>query len=113
MTVDVVTPMVDDPWTFGAIAAANALSDVYAMGGVPEVALSFVGFPMGALEIEDLRSILRGMAEKAVEAGCSIIGGHTIVDPEPKAGLSVTGSVDPTKIWSHRSAHAGQRLVLT
>jgi len=113
MTVDVVTPMVDDPETFGAIAAANSISDVYAMGGVPEVALSIVGFPTGALDISELRAILAGMARICVAARCAIIGGHTIVDPEPKAGLSVTGSVDPTHVWSHRFAKAGQRIVLT
>ncbi len=113
MTIDVVTPMVDDPETFGAIAATNALSDVYAMGGVPEVALSFVGFPTDKLPLEILRAILLGMARTCQAARCAIVGGHTIVDPEPKAGLSVTGSVASDRVWSHRGARAGQALVLT
>lgn len=117
MTVDVVTPMVNDPETFGVIAATNALSDVYAMGGQPEVALSFVGFPTSAdLDgdpLEILRAVLHGMATQAVAASCAIVGGHTIVDPEPKAGLSVTGSVERARVWSHRFARAGDRLVLT
>ena len=113
MTVDVVTPMVDDPETFGAIAAANALSDVYAMGGVPEVALSFIGFPSDVLPLSMLRSIIVGMSETCMRAGCAIVGGHTVIDPEPKAGLSVTGSVDPMRVWSQRGGVAGQSLVLT
>lgn len=113
MTIDVVTPMVDDPETFGAIAAANSLSDVYAMGGVPEVALSFVGFPSDKLPLEVLREIILGLTRMCQRARCAIVGGHTIVDPEPKAGLSVTGSVDTNRVWSHRSGAAGQALVLT
>jgi selenide,water dikinase len=113
MTIDVVTPMVDDPVAFGAIAATNALSDVYAMGGVPEVALSFVGFPTDKLPLEVLRAVLLGMTEACAAAKCAIVGGHTIVDPEPKAGLSVTGSVASDRVWSHRTARAGQALVLT
>lgn len=117
MTVDVVTPMVNDPETFGVIAATNALSDVYAMGGLPEVALSFVGFPtdadLDADPLEVLRAVLAGLAKQAVAASCAIVGGHTIVDPEPKAGLSVTGSVERDRVWSHRFAVAGDRLVLT
>jgi selenide,water dikinase len=113
MTVDVVTPIVDDPRYFGGIAACNSLSDVYAMGGRPEVALSFVGFPTDKLPLEVLHEVLAGMAEMCVRAGCAIVGGHTISDSEPKAGLSVVGSVDPARVWSHRSAREGQALILT
>lgn len=113
MTVDVVTPMVDDPTLFGEIAAANALSDVYAMGGEPKVALSFIGFPTDKLPLETLAAIAQGMGTACARAGCAIVGGHTIVDPEPKAGLSVTGTVDRAQAWTHRGARVGQRLVLT
>lgn len=112
-TIDVVTPMVDDPRLFGAIAAANAMSDVWAMGGRPQVALSFIGFPADVLPLSVLREIIDGMREATDEAGCAIVGGHTIIDPEPKAGLAVTGSVDPRAPWTHRGASAGQAIVLT
>jgi len=111
--MDVITPIVDDPRAFGAIAAANALSDVYAMGGRPELALTFVGFPTDKLPIEALREILRGVRDTCALARCAVVGGHTIVDPEPKCGLSVTGSVDPARVWSHKSAAPGSALVLT
>ncbi|MBK8939888.1 MAG: selenide, water dikinase SelD [Polyangiaceae bacterium] len=113
MTIDVVTPMVDDPRDFGAIAAANALSDVYAMGGSPQVALSFIGFPTDKLPLAVLTEIARGMSEVCAAAGCAIVGGHTIVDPEPKAGLAVTGVVDAARAWTHGRATPGQVLVLT
>ena len=113
MTIDVVTPMVDDPRLFGAISAANALSDVYAMGGKPEVALSFIGFPTGELPLSALSEIIAGMREVCDEAGCAIVGGHTVVDAEPKAGLAVTGTVDGARVWSHRAGRAGQALVLS
>lgn len=113
MTVDVVTPMVDDPETFGAIAAANSISDVYAMGGVPQVALSFIGFPSDKLELSVLREIIAGVRRTCARAKTAIVGGHTIVDPEPKAGLSVTGVVRADRAWSHRRASAGQALILT
>jgi selenide,water dikinase len=113
LTVDVVTPIVDDPRDFGGIAACNSLSDVYAMGGRPEVALSFVGFPTDKLSLDVLAEVLAGMQEVCARAGCAIVGGHTISDSEPKAGLSVVGSVDPARMWSHRSAKAGQALILT
>lgn len=113
MTIDVLTAMVDDPRLFGRIAAANALSDVYAMGGVPQVALSFVGFPTDKLPVEILEQILLGMRDACVEARCAIVGGHTIVDAEPKAGLAVTGTVDPARVLSHRNGSAGDILVLT
>lgn len=113
LTMDVITPIVDDPRAFGEIAAVNALSDVYAMGGRPEVALSFVGFPTDRLPIEVLREVLQGVRSACARARCAIVGGHTIVDPEPKCGLSVTGSVDPSRLWSHRAARPGSVLVLT
>ncbi len=112
-TVDVFTPIVDDPYWFGVIAAANALSDVYAMGGAPRLALNFAGFPRAKLSLEILGEILRGGAEKCREAGVVIIGGHTIDDPEPKYGLAVTGFVHPDRIVTNAAAQPGDRLVLT
>lgn len=111
-TIDVITAVVDDPADFGRIAAANALSDVYAMGGAPQVALSFAGLPT-SLGLDVLRDVLAGMNEKAAEAGCAVVGGHTICDNEPKCGLAVIGTVDPVKAWTQTRAQAGQRLVLT
>jgi selenide,water dikinase len=113
LTIDVITPIVDDARAFGAIAAANALSDVYAMGGRPEVALSFLGFPTDKLPLSVLAEVLAGMQETCARARCAIVGGHTIADAEPKAGLAVVGSVDPLRVWSHRNAREGQALVLT
>jgi selenide,water dikinase len=113
MTIDVVTPMSNDPEVFGAIAAANALSDVYAMGGEPRVALGFIGFPTGELPLEVLEAVIAGMSASCRDARCAIVGGHTIIDPEPKAGLAVTGSVAAGRAWTHRTATAGQALVLT
>jgi selenide,water dikinase len=113
MTIDVVTPMVDDPHLFGAIAAANSISDVYAMGGDPQVALSFVGFPSDELGLDVLTEVLRGLQEVATECGVAIVGGHTVVDAEPKAGLAVTGVVPAGAIWSHKAARAGDWLVLS
>lgn len=113
-TIDVVTPMVDDPRLFGAIAAANALSDVWAMGGAPRVALSFIGFPAEVLPLDVLREVIAGMREACAEAACAIVGGHTIIDPEPKAGLAVTGSIDDgLSPWTHRDARPGHAIVLT
>ncbi len=111
-TLDVITPIVDDPQAFGRIAAANSLSDVYAMGATPEVALSFAGIPE-IVGKDVLRAVLYGMAEKAAEANCAIVGGHTLKDAEPKCGLAVIGSVDPDAAWTHKRAKAGQTLVLT
>jgi selenide,water dikinase len=111
-TVDFFTPIVDDPRTFGAIAAANALSDVYAMGGRPLTALSIVCFPSGD-DMEDLVEILQGGAEKMAEAGCVIVGGHSVNDPEIKFGYSVTGMVHPDRIWTNAGARPGDVLVLT
>lgn len=111
-TVDFFTPIVDDPYDFGAIAAANALSDIYAMGGRPLTALNLVAFPKdGPLDV--LARIMRGGAEKAIEAGVSIIGGHSIDDKEPKYGMAVTGVVHPQKIALKGGARVGDRLVLT
>ena len=111
-TVDFFTPIVDDPYTFGAIAAANSLSDVYAMGGRPVSALSILAWPARE-EPEDLEAILRGGAEKMREAECSIIGGHSVADEEIKFGYSVTGLIHPDRIQRNSSAQAGDLLVLT
>jgi len=112
-TVDFFTPIVDDPYQFGAISAANSLSDVYAMGGTPLFALSVVAFPGNRLPISVLGDILRGAADKAAEAGIAIIGGHTVDDNEPKFGLAVTGSLNPKHIRTNAGAQAGDNLVLT
>src|SRR5208337_328178 len=111
-TVDFFTPIVDDPYDFGAIAAANALSDIYAMGAKPLTALNLVAFPKdGPLEV--LGQIIRGGAEKAQEAGVVIIGGHSIDDKEPKYGMAVTGIVHPAKLALKSGARPGDALVLT
>ena len=112
-TVDFFTPIVDDPFDFGRIAAANALSDVYAMGGSPLTALNLVAFPLERLGGEILRRILEGGLAVAEEAGCAIVGGHSIDDPEPKYGLAVTGTVDPAAMLTNAAARAGDALVLT
>src|SRR5204862_3820259 len=112
-TVDFFAPIVDDPYLFGQIAAANALSDVYAMGGEPLTAMAIVGFPSGKLPLEVLGEILRGGQDKVHEAGALIVGGHTIIDEELKYGLSVTGRADPRRLLTNARARAGDRLVLT
>lgn len=112
-TVDYITPLVDDPYTFGQIAAANSLSDVYAMGGKPLLALNVVAFPTDALPMEVLGEILRGGIEKAHEAEVRIIGGHSIDDREPKYGLAVTGIVHPERVLRNSTARIGDRLILT
>ena len=112
-TVDFFAPIVDDPYAFGRIAAANALSDVYAMGGEPMTALNIVGFPTGMLPLEVLTEILRGGQDAVHEAGAHIVGGHTIVDEELKYGLSVTGRADPKRLLTNAAAKPGDRLVLT
>ena len=112
MTVDFFPPITDDPFEFGMIAAANSLSDVYAMGGKPLVALNIVGFP-AALDKDILAEILRGGYTKANEAGCLIAGGHTVDDPEPKYGLSVVGIVEPGKQVTNAGAQPGDVLILT
>jgi selenide, water dikinase len=112
-TVDLFTPIVDDPYWFGAIAAANALSDIYAMGATPRLALNIAGFPRAKLSLDILGEILKGGADKCSEAGVTVIGGHTIDDPEPKFGLAVTGLVHPDRVVTNASARHGDRLVLT
>jgi selenide,water dikinase len=110
-TVDFLTPIVDDPYTYGAIAAANALSDVYAMGGRPLSSLSLLACP--ARDVEDVQQIVRGGAEKMHEAGCSVIGGHSVADEEIKFGYAVTGTVHPQRVKANSGARPGDALVLT
>ncbi len=111
-TVDFFTPIVDDPYTFGQIAATNSLSDVYAMGGHPLSALAVVCFPdKGDLDI--LQQILAGGLSKMMEAGCVVIGGHSVRDPEIKFGYAVTGIINPERVWKNSTAQAGDRLILT
>ena len=112
-TVDFFTPIVDDPYLFGQIAAANSLSDIYAMGATPMTALNLVEFPNCKLPGEVLLAILQGGQDKVAEAGAVIIGGHTIDDNEPKYGLAVTGIVHPDKVWTNAGAQPGDCLVLT
>ena len=111
-TVDFFTPVVDDPYTFGQIAAANALSDVYAMGGEPKIALNIVGFP-NCLDPSVLGEILAGGADKVKEAGAVLVGGHSIQDDEPKYGLCVSGFVHPDKIYKNFGCKPGDMLILT
>ena len=112
-TVDFFTPIVDDAATWGAIAAANALSDVYAMGGRPLFALNLVGWPRDTLPFELLGEVLRGAAEVTRQAECLLLGGHSIDDPEPKFGLVVLGDVHPDRMFTNAAARPGDRLVLT
>jgi len=112
-TVDFFTPVVDDPYQFGQIAAANALSDIYAMGGEPLFALNIVGFPINDLPKNILTEILQGGADKANEAGIPIVGGHSVDDKEPKYGLVVTGEIHQDRIWKNSGARPGDALVLT
>jgi selenide,water dikinase len=112
-TVDFFTPIVDDPFIFGQIAAANALSDVYAMGANPICAMNVVGFPAREIGLSVLNAILRGGHDKLREAGVALVGGHTISDPELKYGLSVTGVVHPDRILTNHGAQPGDRLLLT
>ena len=112
-TVDFFTPIVDDPYDFGRIAATNALSDVYAMGGTPLTALNLVGYSLEQLGEGPLREILRGGADAAQSAGVAIVGGHSIDDREPKYGLAVTGSVDPRRLVRNSTARVGDELYLT
>ena len=112
-TVDFFPPIVDDPYYFGQIAAANALSDVFAMGGQPLTVLNIVGFPKGKMPSEILTDILKGANEKVEEAGAVVVGGHSIKDSELKFGLAVTGLVDPTAVITNAGAKAGDRLYLT
>ena len=111
--MDFFTPVVDDPYDFGAVAAANALSDVYAMGAEPFLALNIVGFPADGLDMGILHDILRGAGDKCVEARVAVVGGHSIDDKEPKFGLAVTGRVHPERLWLNSGGKPGDVLVLT
>lgn len=112
-TVDFFTPIVDDPYSFGQIAAANAISDIYAMGGKPLTVLNIVAFPISTLDKSILADILRGAADKVREAGATLVGGHSIDDKEPKFGMAVTGLIHPDKVRTNAGARAGDRLILT
>jgi selenide,water dikinase len=112
-TVDYITPPVDDPYWFGQIAAANSLSDVYAMGGKPLTALNLVMFPSKKLDMGMLKEILRGGGDKVKEAGASLAGGHSVDDNEPKYGLAVTGCVHPDRVLTNKGCRAGDALILT
>ncbi len=112
-TVDFFTPVVDDPYWFGQIAAANALSDVYAMGGVPKTAMNLVGFPLRTMDLSVLRQVIQGGIDKVREAGAVLLGGHSVEDDELKYGLSVTGFVHPDRILTKQGIRAGDKLVLT
>ena len=112
-TVDYITPPVDDPYWFGQIAAANSLSDVYAMGGRPLTALNLVMFPSKKLDMDLLKNILRGGSDKVKEAGASLAGGHSVDDNEPKYGLAVTGLVHPDRVLTNKGCRAGDVLILT
>ena len=112
-TVDFFTPIVDDPYWFGQIAAANALSDVYAMGGVPKTAMNLVAFPIKDMDIAVLRQIIQGGLDKMKEAGVVLVGGHSVEDKELKYGLSVTGFIHPDRILTKKNLKTGDRLILT
>ena len=112
-TVDFFTPIVDDPYWFGQIAAANALSDVYAMGGVPKTAMNLVGFPLEQMDMSILREILQGGLDKMKEAGVVLMGGHSVEDPELKYGLSVTGFIHPKRVLTKKNLKGGDQLILT
>lgn len=112
-TVDFFTPIVDDPYLYGQIAAANSISDVYAMGGRPITALAIAGFPQDGLHTDDIAQIFRGGFDKLKEAGVALLGGHTVQDKEIKFGYSVTGTVDPKRILTNTGAKPGDRLILT
>lgn len=112
-TVDFFTPIVDDPYVYGQIAAANSLSDVYAMGGRPITVMNILCFPINDRPVEELAAILRGGADKIAESGAALVGGHSVDDPEPKYGLSVTGLIDPNHITTNSGAQPGDAIVLT
>jgi selenide, water dikinase len=112
-TVDFFTPIVDDPYLFGQVAVANALSDVYAMGGTPVCAMNIVCFPIKTMDIAVLREVLRGGLTKLREAEVALVGGHSVDDPEIKYGLSVTGTIHPRRVLTKGGARAGDRLLLT
>ncbi len=112
-TLDFFTPIVDDPYTFGQVAVANSLSDVYAMGGKPVVAMNIICFPINKMDISILQEVLKGGLAKMREAEVLLVGGHSVEDDELKYGLSVTGIVHPEKVWGNQGAIAGDRIVLT
>ena len=112
-TVDFFTPIVDDPYWFGQIAVANALSDVYAMGGVPKTAMNLVAFPLKDMDISILRQIIQGGLDKMKEAGVVLLGGHSVEDKELKYGLSVTGFIHPDRILTKKNLQIGDCLILT
>ena len=112
-TVDFFTPVVDDPYSFGQIAAANAMSDIYAMGGVPKTAMNLVAFPVKQMDMDILRQIIRGGLDKVKEAGVVLIGGHSVEDSELKYGLSVTGFIHPDRVLTNRGLQSGDCLILT
>lgn len=112
-TIDFFTPIVDDPYTFGQIAAANALSDIYAMGGLPLTAMNVVCFPIHSMDISVLKEILRGGLDKMREANVTLVGGHSVEDAELKYGLSLTGTIHPEKVITNAGAKPGDRLILT
>ena len=112
-TVDFFTPIVDDPYLYGQIAAANSLSDVYAMGGRPLTALAIAAFPQDGLHTDDIAQIFRGGFDKLREAGVALLGGHTVQDREIKFGYAVTGAIDPKRILTNAAAKPGDRLILT
>ena len=112
-TLDFFTPIVDDPYLYGQIAAANSLSDVYAMGGRPITAMNIVAVPTDLIDLDTINQILKGGADKVAEAQCSLAGGHTVQNPEPLYGLSVTGLINPNKIISNAGAKPGDLLLLT
>ena len=112
-TVDIFTPIVDDPYIYGAIVAANSMSDVYAMGGKPLLAMNVIGFPIKELDASIMTAILKGGMAKIKEAGVILVGGHTIDDPELKYGLSITGTISPDKVVTNANAKEGDKLILT
>jgi selenide,water dikinase len=112
-TVDFFTPIVDDPYQYGQIAAANAVSDIYAMGGTPLTALAVAAFPAGDIEADVIRCVFTGGLDKLREAGVALLGGHTVRDQEIKFGYAVTGTIDPRRIWSNAGARVGDVLLLT
>lgn len=112
-TVDYITPVVDDPYAFGQVAAANALSDIYAMGATPTFALNLIGFPVRSLPLAYMEAMMRGGAEKAAEAGVAVAGGHSIEDHAPKYGMAVTGLIHPARLVTKAGARPGDRLFLT
>ncbi|HEX6513561.1 MAG TPA: selenide, water dikinase SelD, partial [Chloroflexota bacterium] len=112
-TADLFPPVVDDPYAFGAIAAANALSDVYAMGGRPLTAMNLIGWPNGVIDYDFMGDVLKGGADKLAEAGATLVGGHSWDDAEPKFGMSVTGVVNPKAVVTNAAARPGDELVLT